>query len=157
SGGTLAQYWSLSKLNWREKIVALRVNLNLITNPLFAQYWSMTAYGLGPEPGKRIAVKYAAKPTTPNPANVISQMATFLYAKFSLKREVDKVLQTNGVSFDFCVQPYLDATRTPIEDCKQEWSERDTPPIRVARICIPPQSVMSTTRDEFFENLSFNP
>jgi catalase len=157
SGGTLAQYWSISKLNWREKIVALRVNLNLITNPLFAQYWSMTPYALGSEPGKRIAVKYTAKPTAPNPENVIRRTATFLSPNFSLKSEVDKVLYTNGVSFDFCVQSSLDSTRTPIEDCKKEWSERDTPPLKVARICIPPQSAASTVQNEFFENLSFNP
>jgi hypothetical protein len=157
SGGTIAQYLSLFQLSFREMMVALRVNLNLITNPLFQQYWSMTSYRLGPKTGTKTAVKYTAKPTTKNPATPFSRTLTFLSPNFSLKNEVDKVLRVESVTFDFCVQPYVDLGRTPIEDCKKEWCERDSPPIRVARIIIPAQDVMCAKREAFCENLSFNP
>jgi hypothetical protein len=157
SGGTVAQHWSLTKLNLRAAPVALRVNLNLITNPLFNQYWSMTPYRLGTEPGKKLAVKYTAIPNGQNPANVLARLLTFLSPGFSLQHEMDKVLRARAVSFDFCIQRYRDSELTPIEDCKTEWRERNSPPVRVARIVVPSHSATSAARRDFGENLSFNP
>jgi hypothetical protein len=157
SGGTISQYLSLTKLNWREKMVALRLNLNLITNPLFSQYWSMTPYRLGVMPGKRIAVKYTAIPTIRDSSSAFRRTLKFLSPGFSLRSEIDNVLLSREATFDFCIQRYVDNERTPIEDCKKEWRENYTPPVRVAQIIISPQSVTSTVRDAFCENLSFNP
>ena len=53
SGGTVAQYLSAFQLRGREIWLAFKVNLTLLTNPLFHQYWSMTPYRLGVPPGKR--------------------------------------------------------------------------------------------------------
>ena len=47
SGGTVAQYLSAFKLRGWEIWLAFKVNLTLLTNPLFHQYWSMTPYRLG--------------------------------------------------------------------------------------------------------------
>ena len=56
---------------------------------------------------------------------------------------------------------YANVTRnarlTPIEDCKTEWRERNSPPVRVARILVPSQSATSAARWDFGENLSLNP
>jgi len=157
SGGIVAQYWSLTRLSLREALVALRVNLNLIANPLFIQYWSMTPYRLGTEAGSKLAVKYTAMPNARNPAPTFDRLRNFLSPHFSLQHEVDRVLRTDKISFDFCIQRFRDPALTPIEDNKIEWREGDAPPVRVARITLPPQDVTAAAREAFCENLSFNP
>jgi hypothetical protein len=157
SGGTVAQYLSVLKLRGKEIWIAIKVNLTLITNPLFHQYWSMTPYRLGVPPGTRFAVKYTAKPESPDPANLLYRLKTFLAPKFSLKTEMNKTLSRRDVCFDFFIQRYVDDERTPIEDTKVVWDETVSKPEHVAKIIIPAQNVICADRATFCENLSFSP
>ncbi len=157
SGGTVAQYLSVLKLRGKEIWIAIKVNLTLITNPLFHQYWSMTPYRLGVPPGARFAVKYTAKPSSPEPANFLRRLKTFFSPKFSLKAEMNKTLFARDVCFDFFVQRYVDDQRTPIEDTTIVWDETVSKPEHVAKIIIPAQNLMCAERGTFCENLSFSP
>jgi len=157
SGGTIAQYLSVLKLRGKEIWIAFKVNLTLLTNPLFHQYWSMTPYRLGVPPGPRYAVKYTAKPCSPNPANFLCRLKTFLAPGFSLKTEMNKTLAERDVCFDFFIQRYVDEERTPIEDTTVVWNETVSRPEHVAKIIIPSQDLMCAERASFCENLSFSP
>jgi hypothetical protein len=157
SGGTVAQYLSVLKLRGKEIWIAIQVNLTMITNPLFHQYWSMTPYRLGVPPGTRFAVKYTAKPDSPDPANLLHRLKTFLAPKFSLKTEMNMTLSLRDVCFDFFIQRYVDDERTPIEDTKVVWDETVSKPEHVAKIIIPAQNLMCADRSTFCENLSFSP
>jgi hypothetical protein len=156
SGGLPRQYISALKLGWRERYLAFRVNFGWITNPLFCQYWSMTPYRLGAPHGPRCAIKFMAKPCLPQTPGLPSRFATIATPLFSLKNEMASTLINRGMSFDFCLQRYVDS-RTPIEDSTVKWEERIAVPQRVAKIIIPSQDLMSSYLDQFCENLSFNP
>jgi hypothetical protein len=153
----LKQWASIAELRGREIVVAAKGNTRLMTNPLYNQYWSSTPYRLGVPPGKRFAVKYTAKPCSPNPANALSRLQTFLAPDFSLKNEMSKVLSKTEVCFDFYIQRYVDDEHTPVEDSKVVWDESVSKPEHVARIVIPSPNVITPARDAFCENLSFNP
>jgi hypothetical protein len=157
SGGTVAQYLSAFQLKGREIWLAFKVNLTLLTNPLFHQYWSMTPYRLGVPPGTRYAVKYTAKPCSPDPSNLLHRLKTYFEPGFSLKAEMNKTLSASDVSFDFFLQRSVDNDRTPIENTKIVWAETVSKPEHVATIIIPMQNLLSSERATFCENSSFNP
>jgi hypothetical protein len=85
-------------------------------NPLDQQYWSMTPYRLGVDPGKKFAVKYTARPRLHDRPGLFSRQLARLGWNFSLKEEMNKTLAGNEVWFDFYIQRYVDETRTPIEN-----------------------------------------
>jgi hypothetical protein len=157
SSGTVAQYLSAFQLRGREIWLAFKVNLTLLTNPLFHQYWSMTPYQLGVPPGTRYAVKYTAKPCSPDPSNFLHRLKTFFEPGFSLKAEMNKTLSATDVSFDFFLQRYVDDDRTPIENTRIVWTETVSKPEHVATIIIPMQNLVCSERATFCENLSFSP
>ena len=66
-------------------------------------------------------------------------------------------LSRQEVCFDFLVQLQKDPDRMPIEDATAEWSETDSPFIKVATIRIPMQMFDTQERGRFDENLSYNP
>ena len=66
-------------------------------------------------------------------------------------------LSTEDVALDFCVQFQRDARTMPIEDASVEWSERDSPSVRVAEVRIPRQSIDVPGRAQACERTSFNP
>jgi len=144
-------------LKGREKIIALASNLRWITNPLFQQYFSMVPYRLGPATGRKIAVKYMAKPQLAERPSVFSRVATFLSHDFSPKKEMNNLLAGKEMWFDFYIQRFADKERTPIEDSKVLWKETVSPYEHVAKIVIPMQDLMSEAQARFCENLSFSP
>jgi hypothetical protein len=157
-GGYWDQYVkSLFRLRLLSELpLAFRANLNFMSNPLFQQYWSMTPYRLGLDPGRRFAVKYTAKPRIDKKPGFFRRHATRLGWNFSLKQEMNDTLAGNEVWFDFYIQRYVDR-RTPIEDSKVEWTEDVSKPEHVAKIIIPIQDCISPEQDFFCENLSFSP
>ncbi len=157
SGGTIAQYLAVLQLSGKEILIATKVNLTLLTNPLFHQYWSMTPYRLGVPPGPRYAVKYTVKPCTPDPANFLARLGTFLTRGFSLKTQLNKTLAERDASFDFYVQRFVDDKHTPVEDTTVAWNESVSPPERIGTLTIPRQDIMCPERAAFCENLSFSP
>jgi hypothetical protein len=155
AGGYLRQFLAIRELRLREIVRAFRVNGTWITNPLFCQYWSMTPYRLGIN-GERIAIKFSARPRIGKQPSIGSWIGRFLDPNFSLKENMQDVLSSREVWFDFFVQRHVD-DRTPIEDTLTEWAESVSPPIHVAKIIIPVQDLSSAARSRLCENLSFNP
>jgi len=148
---------ALLKLRFPDEIWrALRVNLLLISNPLFRQYWSMTPYRLGADAPARMAVKYTAKPRIGQRSPWSSRAGAFLSWGYSLKQEMNDTLARTEFYFDFYVQRRV-GDRTPIEDSKIVWPEEISAPEHVAKIIIPSQNIMSQDQARFCENLSFNP
>ena len=157
SGGTIVQYLASLNLRGKEIWIATKVNLTLLTNPLFHQYWSMTPYRLGLPCGTRYAVKYTVKPCAPDPASLPARVGTFLTRGFSLKAQMNKTLAERDVSFDFYIQRYVDDKHTPVEDTTVAWNESISRPERVGTLTISRQDIMCPERATFCENLSFSP
>jgi hypothetical protein len=156
-GGLIDQYVvSPLRLRGREIWLALRVNIHWIGNPLFQQYWSMTPSRLGVDPSRRMAVKYTVKPRLARKPGLMSRLGAFLAWDFSLKKEMNDSLAGKEMWFDFYVQRFVDE-RTPIEDSTIEWTESVAKLEHVAKIIVPSQDLLSSERDWFCENLSFNP
>ena len=157
AGGYVHQLFALHALRWRERLQSLRTNFAPpITNALYSQYWSMTSYRLGVGDG-RIAIKYTAKPRVGQMPGAASRLRTFLSPHFSLKDNMQNILDSREMWFDFFIQRYVDKHRTPVEDNLTEWKEEVSPPEPVAKIIIPVQDLSSAERARFCENLSFNP
>jgi hypothetical protein len=130
-----------------------RVGRNLFTslrkfsNPLTIRYFSVVPYLLG-----RRAVKYSLIPRdavqTPVPSSPSDDY---------LKEAMVSQLKSGNAVFDFCVQFQTDAVKMPIEDPGITWDERLSPFTRVATLTIPSQVFDTASRQEFGDNLSFNP
>ncbi|MGW9074330.1 peroxidase family protein [Streptomyces yangpuensis] len=58
-----------------------------------------------------------------------------------LRRELAQRLRRGDVTFELCVQRYVDARRTPIEDGAAEWHEDVAPVVPVATLTVPRQDV----------------
>jgi catalase len=151
------QLLSAFSLKGREIWLAIKTNSTFITNPLHHQYWSMTPYRLGVEPGRKTAVKYTAKPQLPARRSFLRALAAYFSPGFSQKKEMNGALAAGEMRFDFYIQRFVDAVRTPIEDSKVEWKEDASPLRHVGTIVIPPQDVMSGDRAAFCEHLSISP
>jgi Dyp-type peroxidase family len=127
-------------------LVRMMRRTSTVTNVLTASYWSVSPYRLG-----KSAVKYATRPwdhdrswrTGSSPNFLAETMAEYL-AKYEAR-------------FDFMVQFQADSKKMPIEDSTVEWSESDSPFIKVATIRIPRQEFSSDAQRKFGENLSFTP
>jgi hypothetical protein len=155
SGGYLRQFLAIPELKLREIVRAIRVNGTWITNPLFSQYWSMTAYRLGVG-AERIAIKFSAKPRIDKSPGVAARISALLDPHLSLKKNMQDVLSNRETRFDFHIQRHVDH-RTPVEDTLAEWKESVSSPIHMATIVIPVQDLSSASRGLLCENLSFNP
>ena len=106
------------------------------TNPVDSmvteRYWSGGAFHLGAHQ----AVKLSARPCD-------------LALAREPKRDSDDYLQADlaeaamksGVCMQLYVQLQSDPELTPIENAARIWSEKDAPPLPVARIVMPPQAV----------------
>lgn len=116
------------------------------TSPLDIRYWSTTPYRFGPDS----VVKYALLPT--------SDFRTAPSAKPGedyLSEAMAAHLGAHDASFDFCVQLRKDGM--PIEDAAPEWSERESPLIKVATLAIPKQEFRTAERRALAEELEFSP
>lgn len=77
-----------------------------------------------------------------------------------LGEELGATLRERAVSYDFQIQFFVDATRTPIEDASVEWKESDAPFLTVARLEIKKQDVSSARGQKIaalVEGFSFDP
>ena len=118
------------------------------TSPLDIRYWSTTPYLYGTD---RI-VKYSLVPTS----RIKSSLPLKLNDHY-LTDNMEKHLADNEASFDFMVQVQKDPGRMPVEDAGVEWSEKESPFIKVATLRIPPQAFRTREREELAEDLSFSP
>jgi hypothetical protein len=118
------------------------------TSPLDIRYWSTTPYLCGTD---RI-VKYSLVPTS----RIKSSLPPKLTDHY-LTGNMGKHLADHEASFDFMIQVQKDPSRMPVEDAGVEWSEKESPFIKVATLRIPPQAFRTREREELAENLSFSP
>jgi hypothetical protein len=110
-------------------------------------YWSTTPYLFG----QGRAVKYIARPVSHTSARTPALTDTYL------QDELRARLAREDVAFDFYVQFQADAQTMPIEDASVEWSERDSPYVRVAEVRVPRQTLDVPGREQLCERTSFNP
>lgn len=118
------------------------------TSPLDIRYWSTTPYMCG----KDNIVKYSIVPTS----HLKSSLPPVLTDHY-LAENMEKHLSANEGSFDFMIQVQKDPVLMPVEDAGVEWSEKESPFIKVASIRIPPQPFRTKEREVLAEDLSFSP
>ena len=118
------------------------------TSPLDIRYWSTTPYMCG----KDNIVKYSIVPTS----HLKSSLPPVLTDHY-LAENMEKHLAANEGSFDFMIQVQKDPVLMPVEDAGVEWSEKESPFIKVASIRIPPQPFRTKEREVLAEDLSFSP
>ncbi len=151
----------LNPLHWRLRELLLGARLLVHSeNPLYEQYYSMTAYalgvdasgaGAGPPPYRR-AMKYSARGCTP-PDHLHADHHDDDYLRSTLAEHFAK----DSGCFEFLVQVQDPAHDMPIEDPTVLWKESDAPFQKVATIHIPPQQFDTPDRNAYCENLSFTP
>ena len=66
-------------------------------------------------------------------------------------------LTAHEASFDFMIQFQKNPGRMPVEDAGVEWSEKESPFIKVATLRIPPQAFRTAEREDLVEDMSFSP
>ncbi len=118
------------------------------TSPLDIRYWSMTPYLYGADH----SVKYSLVPTS----RIKSSLPPMLTDNY-LTDNMEKHLAANEASFDFMIQMQKNPGRMPVEDAGVDWSEKESPFIKVATLRIPPQAFRTQEREELAEDLSFSP
>lgn len=118
------------------------------TSPLDIRYWSTTPYLCGTDQ----SVKYSLVPTS----HWKSSLPLVLTDHY-LTENMEKHLAESEARFDFMVQVQKDPVRMPVEDAGVEWSEQESPFIKVATLRIPVQGFRTREREELAENLSFSP
>lgn len=77
-----------------------------------------------------------------------------------LRNEIGRRLVEGDVSFEFCVQRFVDEARTPIEDAAHEWREEDAPPVHIATLTLRQQNIYTPQAHaaaRAIEALAFNP
>lgn len=139
--------WNPFRWRLHELVNMLRATRQRVFNPLQIQYWSQTAYSLGPH-----AVKYSAKPlSAKDDRKPVSSSESFL------EEAMARQLATKEAVFSFMVQRQTDSGKMPVEDATIVWKESRSPFERVATIRIPPQTFDSDAQKKFAEDLSFTP
>lgn len=151
---TLAAFVRLSRrLGLKEAVRILRTTRKQRSRPVASlateQYWSRAPYAFG-----EVAVKFKLEPITT--AATAATARTSETATEDLRRELISRLDESAVQFDFKVQRYVDAERTPIEDGTIEWKEEDSPFTTIASLVIPKQK-LEATDEQAIEGYAFNP
>ncbi|ENW80887.1 hypothetical protein F909_02176 [Acinetobacter sp. ANC 3929] len=137
-------------LGFQGTMNAFRASNSKISNPIQARYWSMVPYqlGLGTD---RQAVKYSARPCTPNSVEIPNKPDHDF-----LRETLRKNLQTSDACMEFLIQPRT-TSKMLVEDSMTEWKESQAPFYQVATIHIPKQFFDTPEQNKFCENLSFTP
>jgi hypothetical protein len=73
-----------------------------------------------------------------------------------MREKLTDALRQGELCFDFCIQPFVDEKKTPIEDAYIEWKEKDSPPVPIAMLVIPRQELDQRLQQEM-ERMAFNP
>ena len=82
--------------------------------------------------GDTLAVRYLLRPA---PGAAAAPQPSETDPDF-LSNEFARRLDAGNIRFELCIQRYVDATSTPIEDTAIEWTERASPPVKVAELVI---------------------
>ncbi len=123
-------------------------------SPLWTQYFSNTAYKLGPH-NVKFMMQSCNQPPSETMHETVDQSADPDFLKYTLTQE----LANDNACMQLSVQ-LQDATKNmPIEDATVLWKEKDSPFIPVAQINILKQAfdTQQQQQQQFCENLSFSP
>jgi catalase len=124
------------------------------------EYWSRTSYQFG-----STAVRFLVRPAAGSKMLSSSQQLLGVLRSLLqggpqkddyLREKLREALKEGDVSFDFCVQLFVDNKKTPIEEAFIEWKESDSPPIPIATLLIPQQALDPQLQRDM-EQIAFNP
>lgn len=117
-------------------------------SPLQDEYFSNTAYKFGPH-----NIKFSAQPCNLKPPVGKGQNSDPDFLRKNMAIE----LEDTEACFYFMVQLQLAGKYMPIEDPSIQWKEKDSAWRTLAQISIPIQHFEMPERQQFCEDLSFNP
>jgi hypothetical protein len=140
--------WNPFNWNLRSLISAVKAQIKPPPSPLHIQYFSASAYALGP----RQYVKYSMRPCQENYLKNAPPRPT---TPNGLHEALKQTLSQGDWCFYFMAQLQVPGKNMPVEDASVLWSESDSPFVPVARIDIPRQDVPD--QPCFCENLAMNP
>ncbi|NQY26647.1 MAG: catalase family protein [Piscirickettsiaceae bacterium] len=135
--------------NWRLRELS-HVNDTLAPppySPIWDEYFSNTAYKLGPH-----NIKFMMRSCSES-----LQTENDISDPDFLKNTLVKELSLDSACMQFLVQLQDVSKLMPIEDPSVLWKENDSPFIPVAKITIPAQQFDTPEQQQFCENLSFSP
>ena len=141
---------SYNPLSWRLRELS-HVNDTLSPppfSPVWDEYFSNTAYKLGPH-----NVKYKVQSCSPAKSTEQQDQSDADFLRKTLATE----LETGEACLQFMVQMQDANKHMPIEDPSVLWQESDSPYVPVATLTIPTQQFDTPTQQHFCENLSFSP
>ena len=136
--------------DWRIKdgLIALDILASPPNSPVDTDYFSVSAYKLGPDNYVKYAVKRCDVTPHPNRHGDDPKL---------MRKNLKDILASQDVCFEFMIQPQRDDIYMPVEDLTIEWLEEDSPFVPVAKINIKQQSFDTPEQNTFCENTSFNP
>jgi hypothetical protein len=150
-GDRLAYLFDGSLLPWRWRIrtgwLEFRAHRAPPSSPLQTQYYSGTAYRLGPEQFVKYGVRPCERKRTPRSDRTDDM----------LRRRLKAELAGGDACLELTVQLQVPGRNMPIEDPTVLWSAKESPFLPVARITIPKQVFDTPEQDRFCEDLSFTP
>ena len=134
----------------RESLKLLALSSDNPAHPLTAKYFSALPQKFG-----NAAMKLHARgcDNQSAPESTFSGKFKKDFLKTVLKEHLDK----KDACIELFIQVQVDAIKMPIENGQVKWDEKLSPFRSVAKILIPKQNFLSEKRQEFCENLSFNP
>lgn len=150
--GYFFNQYSWNPLTWRlrDMYLALRTLKDPPRSLLHEQYFSLTAYKLGIDAN----VKFSARACTQQPPARVSRGRG---NPDFLRDELKASLAAGEGCFELAVQPQVAGKYMPIEDPSVEWSQRDSPFVKVATVRIEKQEFDTPEQNAFCEALKFSP
>lgn len=141
--------YSVNPFKWklRQLVVALSTRTPPPDTPFSTQYYSMSAYKLGPND-----IKFSSRSCNVVPVQGIDRK----HPNF-LRESLKSVLRKQDVCMELMVQIRDPDARMPIEDTTVRWSEKVSPFVTVARLLIPRQDFDTPQQNRMCEDLSMNP
>jgi len=128
-------------------LIRIAKNTGYCASLLDTRFWSATPYLFGNR-----AMKYTVTPRT----NDFTSTGFESSPDFLRDRLIED-LKHGDATFHFSVQFQTDPEKMPVEDATVEWREEVAPFRKVATITIPEQNFDNSERNEFGEDLTFNP
>lgn len=157
AGGTASRLAGLAGLTFTEgpfETVRMLRNVSAarrtIKSAALETYWSRGAVRWGP----KLAVRFLLRPLSPAPITGPDPSAD----PDGLSKELAARLSSGAVRFELCVQRFVSAEATPIEDTSIPWTA--APSETVATLTIPQQDVNTPAARERYRvinALAFNP
>lgn len=113
--------------------IALKMATQPVSNPLFINYHSSTAYKLG-----NTSMKMMFKTCSDKDRNIL-ELAGRLHPNY-LRKRLKNSVQTKEHCFTFHIQPNQDIKHNSVEKPMEDWRTTHSPYVQVGRLTIPKQN-----------------